>query len=302
MVTGVDNRQRILAYGLFVLAAGLAVNAVLGPLVATVIRYRYSASMINQAIGLDAVALFAVAPVAVVAGWLILRGHPAGPVVAFVPATFAAYMMPQYVIGPDYLGLDGNNERFFVFHLGLFVVAVSLVRSAWASVDREALWPATEASDRRRSLVLWGVVAFIAIRWLPGVIELTAGDPSSDAYLDNPTAFVLIGVLDLGLVVPAAIAAAVGLRRRAAWGREAAYAVIGWFVSVPVAVAAMAVTMQLRDDPNATTGATVVLVVAAVVFTAGAGVLYMPLFRPHRTLTASPRQPVGATGPTGAGQ
>ncbi len=40
---------------------------------------------------------------------------------AFAPATFAAYMMPQYVIGPDYLGLPGNNERAALFHPAIFV-------------------------------------------------------------------------------------------------------------------------------------------------------------------------------------
>ena len=55
---------------------------------------------------------------------------------------------------------------------------------------------------------------------------------------------------------------------------------IGWFALVPAAVAAMAITMQLNDDPNATGGATALFVAAAMVFTVGAVVLYLPLFRP----------------------
>ena len=278
-MNAVDHRHRFFAYGLFVLALGLAVNSLLGPLATTTIRYRYSDSMINQAIGLDAVALFAVAPIAVVAGWLILRGHLAGPVIGFVPTTFAAYMAPQYMVGPDYLGLDGNNEQFFVFHLALFVLSGVLAIGAWSTVERSQLQPATRASDRRRSLILAGVVIFILFRWVPALIELTGGDPSSDAYIDNPTAFVLIGVLDLGFVAPAAIAATIGIRRGAQWGREATYAVIGWFALVPVAVAAMAITMQVNDDPNAAGGVTVLLVAAAVVFTLGAVLLFAPLFR-----------------------
>ncbi len=286
-----------LACGLFVLAGGLAVNSVLGPLGFETIRYHYSESLVNQGIGLDAVALVGAAPIAAWAGVLVWRGHRAGPVLAFIPATFAAYMVPQYLVGPEYLDLPGNNERFFVFHLLLFVISVALACTAWISVERPALRPASAGSDRRRSWVLFGVAAFVLLgRWLPGVVALTRGDPSGVDFLENPTAYMLIGVLDLGLVVPAAVATGVALRRGAGWAREAAYVVIGWFTLVPAAVAAMAITMQINDDPNATAGTTVLFGVAGVAFTAGAVVLYLPLFRAEasgsdgsdETQTASP--------------
>ncbi len=276
-----DDRttSRALLTLLVLLALGLAANALLGPLAFEVIDYRYSDSLINQGIGLDAVALGGAAPLALAAGALVRRRHPAGPVLAFIPSTFAAYMTPQYVVGPDYLGLPGNNERFFAFHLALFVLALATAILAWRAVDPQQLRPATDAGDRRRSLVLFGVVAFVfAGRWLTGIVDLTAGDPTSVDYRENPTAYLLIGLLDLGLVVPAAVATGIALRRQRSWARTAAYAVIGWFALVPAAVAAMAVVMEVRDDPNATTGATVLFVVAATVFTLGAAWLYRPMF------------------------
>ncbi len=287
-----------LARLLVALAVGLAANSILGPLVLDVIDYRYSDSLVNQGIGLDAVALLGAAPIAIVAAALVHGRHPAGPLVAFVPATFAAYMTPQYVIGPDYLGLPGNNERFFVFHLALFVTALATVVTAWRSVDRGRLRPDTEAGDRRRSLVLIGVAAFILLgRWLAGVVDLLGGDPTGTDYRENPTAYLLIGLLDLGVVVPASIATAVGLRRHIRWARVASYAVIGWFTLVPASVAAMAVVMQLNDDPNATTGATLLFVIAAGVFTTGAALLYRPMFdtaaRPRVAPTSADRDGPG---------
>jgi hypothetical protein len=86
----------------------------LGPLVSETIRYHYSDSLLNQEIGLDAVALLGAAPVAEVAGLLVLRGHRAAPVLTFIPATFAAYMVPQYVVGPDYLGLPNPLHGSFI--------------------------------------------------------------------------------------------------------------------------------------------------------------------------------------------
>lgn len=185
--TGHIETTRWADYALFGLATGLATISLLGPLETETIRYRYSPSMINQGIGRDAVALFAVVPICIAAGVLVLRGHRAGPVLAFIPSVFAAYMVPQYVIGPDYLGIHGNNEQFFLFHLALFVLAVVVFVGARTTVDRQELRPATGVSDRRRSLVLFGLAAFIALgRWLPAVLDVMGGDPTSTDYLRDP--------------------------------------------------------------------------------------------------------------------
>jgi hypothetical protein len=53
----VSRRFPWLAYGLFALAGGLVANSLFGPLVSETIRYHYSDSLLNQGIGLDAVAL-----------------------------------------------------------------------------------------------------------------------------------------------------------------------------------------------------------------------------------------------------
>ena len=271
-----------LAYGLVGLAAGLVVNALLGPLFTETIRYHYSDSLINQGIAVDAVAL-AAAAIGLVAALLVLRGHRAGPILAFIPATFTAYMAPQYIVGPDYVGLPGNNEQFFLLHLGLLVVAVALILAAWASVDRDWLGSVPRVSNRRRSWAMLGVAAFIALgRWLSAVLDLMSGQPSNPDYLENPTAYLLLGILDLGLVVPAAVTAAIGLRIGARWARTASYAVIGWFTLVPASVAAMSITMQINDDPNASNGATVLFIVAGIVFSAGALALYRSLFTRNR--------------------
>jgi hypothetical protein len=159
------------------------------------------------------------------------------------------------------------------------VLAVAVVVCAWQSIDRVRLRPATVVSDHRRSWILLGLAAFIALgRQLPTIVQI-AGDPAaSTAYQDNPTAFWLVAFLDLGVVTPAAVAAAIGLRRGTACARTATYAVIGWFALVPVSVAAMNLAMRIDHDPLVTTANTVILSVAAVVFTAAAVALYRPLF------------------------
>ncbi|HZJ49050.1 MAG TPA: hypothetical protein VFD97_08480 [Acidimicrobiia bacterium] len=86
----VSNRIPWPACGLFALAYGLVANSPMGPLVSETIRDHYSDSLLNQGIGLDAVVLLGAAPIAVVAGMLVLRGHRSGPVLALIPATLAA--------------------------------------------------------------------------------------------------------------------------------------------------------------------------------------------------------------------
>ena len=155
-----------------------------------------------------------------------------------------------------------------------------MILTAWRTIDPGLLVPRTTTSDRRRSWVMVGLAAFIALgRSLPSALDLVSGQPSLPEYLDNPTAHLLIGTLDLGLVVPAALAAAIGLRVGARWGRTAAYALIGWFALVPGSVAAMSITMQINNDPNADPAMTALFVAAAFAFTAGALLLYRPLFR-----------------------
>jgi hypothetical protein len=208
-------------------------------------------------------------------------------------------MLPQYVIGPDYGRLPGNNERFFPFHVLLFVLAVAVLVTAWHSIDGSRLPTTDRRADRRRSWVLAFVVAFILARWLPAVVNLVVDGPADVGYLDNPTAYLLVGLLDLGLVVPAAATTAVALRAGAGWARTGAYAVIGWFATVPLSVAAMSVTMLLRDDPNASTTNTLLFCSAAVVFGLGAAVLYRPLFQQASWQNIRPSAGTGTAAPVG---
>ena len=293
MVSHMGPQRTWLVRILWILGIGIGTNAVLGPMGMRVIDYRFSETLIDQGIGLDVVALFGVVPVAFAAALLTRRDHAAGPVLAFVPTTFGAYMLPQYVVGPEYLSLPGNNEQFFLFHLALFVVAVAGLLLAWNSIDSQRLRPSSAASDLRRSWVMFGVAAFIGLgRWLPGLVELTAGDPALADFVENPTSYLLIGLLDLGLVAPAAIAAGVALRLHATWARKAAYAVIGWFAMVPASVASMAIVMVVRDDPAASTSLAGFFTVAALVFLLGAIALYRPMFwRPAKVQRAGERRP-----------
>jgi hypothetical protein len=205
--------HRGLAIGLITLGTGLLANSLLGPLIGGVIRYRFSETPVNQGIGLDAASLGLVAPLSIGAGILALRGHPAAPVLALGPAVYAAYMSVQYAVGPEYLVLPGNNERFFPFHLGLFILATVIAVRAWATIDREALPSMSRRATRWFGGILLVLGALLFLRYLPGLIDLMGGQPSVPEYLENPTTFFLIALMDLGVFLPAAVGAGIAQGR-----------------------------------------------------------------------------------------
>lgn len=279
-MTPATHPRRTLGWGLIALGIGLVVNSVLGPLLTEAIRYRFSESLLNQTIGLDAVSLAAIGPLAVTAGALALRGHPHAPVLALGPAFFVTYMLVQYIVGPEYLRYEGNNERFFPFHLSLFMLGAVLVIVAWREIDPRAL---PQASPRIARWVGWVLVVsalFLVFGLhLAGLADAMSGDPKEAAYLDSPTSFWVVKFMDLGIVVPAAVATAVGVLCHANWATKAMYAALGWLSLMAAAVTAMAVVMLANDDPDASLVLSLAFGVITVPLAGLAVRVYLPLFR-----------------------
>ena len=109
-MSAVEPRSRMLGVTLLALAGCLVALSALGPLIGDVIEWRINAIMLNQLYGLDAVSLLVVTPTALVAGLAALRGRRAGPLLGFGPAAYTAYMVPQYVLGPDYAHLPATTN------------------------------------------------------------------------------------------------------------------------------------------------------------------------------------------------
>jgi len=269
-----DQRRGWLAGSLFALGAGLIANSLLGPLVADVISYPFSESVWNQTIGLEAVTLLLVAPLCIFAGILMVRGHPAASPVAFGPAAYTAYMMLQYVIGPEYDHYPG----VLPLHLALFILGAGIAVAAWGAIDRVRLPELSRRSERRYGILLLALAAFIVSPYLPALFAGLQGEPLTAEFRADVSMYWSIVLLDLGIVVPATIAAAVALISGAPWGPKSLYAIFGWFALVPPSVAAMGIAMVVNDDPNGSTREAIVLTVAAAAFAGLAVWVYRPLF------------------------
>jgi hypothetical protein len=271
------DQHHSLGLGLIALGLALAINSLLGPLVGGVIEYHFSETLIYQGIGLDFVSLVVVAPLCLISAALAFRGHPIARVLGLSLGAYSAYMAVQYAIGPEYKSLPGNNERFFLLHLTLFVLGCATAIRAWSTIDPCALPPTSRPGHRGLGSLLFVLGLLLALRYVPSLVQLVAGEPTFPEYQANPTSFLLIAWMDLGVFATAALVAGVSLIHGQGWAKKALYGIVGWLALVAVAVAAMSVTMRIHEDPASTFGQTIAFLAAAAVLTALAVWLYWPL-------------------------
>lgn len=269
-----------LAVGLFILGAGAALVALLGPLVGDVIHYHASEGAVNQIVGGDVAGLVLVAPLSVLAGILVWRGHRAGPVLALGPAVYALYMYSQLALGGDFVRYPGNSERFFLLYLGLFVVAGAIAIRAWNMMDVDRLPATVRWIDRTLAIFFLVVALFLVVGLhLPGLVDAWAEQPTSTEYLADPAVFWLVKFMDLAIVVPALVVTGIGILRARPWAAKVKYAVVGWTALLGSSVAGMAIMMQATGDPASTVANTVVFSVFAAIALGMAALVYAPLVR-----------------------
>jgi hypothetical protein len=262
-------------WSLMLLAGLLVLNSLLGPLLLGAVGYPISESMTNQLLGLEAVTLVLVVPWTFVAGVLALRHDPRAALLALAPTSYTAYMFVQYVVGPEY----SAYSWVVLFDVVIFALASGLALTAWSRAQHESVPPITLGQRRRISLVLLALAGFVLLRYLPVFVGAASRGPIAAEFHEARTFFWSIVLLDLGVVVPVTVAAAVALLRGSDVGQRALYGVIGWFALVPPSVTAMAVVMVARDDPHSSAPTLLILSVATLVFWIVAGNVFGRLLR-----------------------
>lgn len=276
------RRPSGLAAGLVAIGVGLATVALLGPFATGVIDYHVTETLRNQTIGLDAVSLLVVAPLSLLAALLVVGRHIGGAALALGIGAYTSYMLVQYILGPEYERLPGNNELLFPLYVALFALGWIVAGVAWNALDVERL-PQRPRRDRVLGRVVLPLLALLAFgRYVPALADWMSSTPEDKGYLAGPTFSWAIAMLDLGVFLPATVAACLGLVCGAHWAYKALYLVVGWFGLVGPAVAAMAITMYANDDPNASGASALFLTALGLVFAVLALYVYWPLFRANR--------------------
>ena len=269
----VSRPDRWLGFGMVSLGLGLALNTILGPLFLALISYPFTLTVYYETLGLEAVSLVLIAPLAVAAGTLVLRGHRAGAVLALGPAGYAVYMLLQYVVGPQYT----TYQPSIAFHLVLFVMSAWLLLRAWTACDMGSL----PALSRRWAAVTFLLAAFVVSRWLPAFAGMINSE-SVPAAGQDLTMFWSIFLLDMGMIVPATIATGMALLLRERWATKGLFGIIGWFALVPPSVAAMSIVKLVSGDPLASAADTIVFVIVTLIFWSLFAWLFRRLFDDNR--------------------
>jgi len=268
----------LLAVILTGLAACMAAVTLLGPLGLGVLVYRTSPTTLNQLEGSDAAALLVIAPLTVLAAVLAWRRHPAGPVLAAGVGAFALYTYTQVVVGQEYLRLPGNVERFFPLFLTVFVLAEAGTVLGWRALPADLPAPSPGVERTAAVTLLLVAVFLVGGLHLPSILTAWRDPASLTEYASSPTPFWLVKLMDLGIVVPAALACGVGLWRRRPSARRAAYVLLTAYTCVGLSVASMAVVMLAHGDPDASAGLAAGFGAFALVFVAATAGLLRPLF------------------------
>jgi hypothetical protein len=269
--------NRTLAILLVALALGMATSSLLGDFGLGLMRYRTSPTTLNQLLGSDAAVLFVIAPLTLATAVLALRAHPVAPLLALGIGVFAMYTYSQVIIGQEYLRLPGNVERFFPLLLAIFVLAEAVVVLAWRIVP--PLPRPMIKVERTAGIVLLLVAAFLIFgRHLRPMLTAWIDPGSLTEYASSPTPFWMIKLMDLGIIVPAAIATGVGLLRGRAWARKTMYVMFTGYSCLAIAVASMGIVMNVNSDPDASPTLTGGFVIFALIFVTLTVVLYRPLF------------------------
>jgi hypothetical protein len=271
--TSTSSMSSGFGWSLVLLAGLLVLNGLLGPLLGGLVDYPISESMTNQLLGLEAVTLVLVVPWTCIAGVLAIRHDPRAALLALGPTSYTAYMFVQYVVGPEYR----TYSWLVLFHVVIFSLAGGLALSAWSRAQHELVPPISTGQRRRIGVLLLALAAFVLLRYLPAFVGAASRDPIAAEFREARTFFWSIVLLDLGVVVPVTVAAAVALLRGSDRGQRALYGVVGWFALVPPSVTAMAAVMLARDDPHASVPTLLLLSVATVVFWVVASSILGPL-------------------------
>ncbi len=266
---------RWLALALVLLGVGAATVAVLGPLMLDVIRYHASEGALKQVAGGDVAGLVLVAPVSLIAAFLVWRRHRAGPVLALGPAFYALYVYPQLAVGGEVFRYPGNSERFFPLFLGLFVLAGAIAVQAWAVTTRLEFPAPSKVVNRAFGWLAILIALFLTVGLhLRGLMDAWSTQPAGPEYLADPTLFWLVKFMDLAVVVPALAVVGVGALRRRPWVATARYAAAGWMALLGSSVAGMAIVMQVEGASGASVANTVAFSLFALIGLVIAGFVY----------------------------
>jgi hypothetical protein len=268
---------------LWCLALLVATNVLVGPLGLGWLVWRVSPLGLNQTYGADAAALLLVVPTTVLAAWTWQRGRRLAAPLALGVGLATLYYAVAETLGGDYYRYPGNSERFFPLFLALIVLSWLVAAGAWARLDA-APPPLPGWLARGFAVLLLLGAGLIGLAWSLQLIGIAVTGTVGPEFLDSPSAFWTIRIVDLGFIVPLCLMTGLGLWHGRAWARRATFGLAAFMTLQAAAVLLMGIVMLWRHDPTASPA----LVSGLAPITLGLIVGTLLLLRSYTTPPASP--------------
>lgn len=209
-----------------------AVAAIAGLSVPTL--YRDAPSVVPQALGQDAVTLFAVLPLLMIALAAARRGSLRGRLLWLGALGYMTYAYGTYALWANW------NPLFLVyvavFGCALYAVALGLVDTDAAAV-RAALRTTQSARPMARFFVVTAIL--VSALWLAEEVTALVRGEVPPTLIQMETGTNVVHVFDLAVVMPAFVIAAVLLWRDRPWGYVLAGLLLVKAATIGAAVLAM---------------------------------------------------------------
>lgn len=203
--------------------------------------YAFNAErVVAEGVGWDALTLFAAVPALLVCVPLIARGSLRGRLAA---AGILGYFVYQYLMYAVFWALGPLFPAFIVLYPSSFAGIVWIV----ATLDVPSLPERFSASFPRKSIAIFSALMGLQLvaMWVPRIVAGLSGDLAGANLLGMPT--LAVQALDLGIIVPLALATAVfaWIRKPVGYLLSAIFAVKG--VTMSGALIAMLVSAWIVE-------------------------------------------------------
>jgi len=192
----------------FLVALSAAAVALLGPLGAGTIVYRWRESSSLVTVGQDIVHLLFVAPLCVVAGILRLKESPKAAYLLGPLGLYLAYFFLFYALGPewkhpDYARIEPTSQQFVFLFWICIAGGVVLVMDALSRLLRASPPNASPGILRAIALFLLVSLCTLTFVWIKDVMTVARfGDLPNHWYSSGPSIFWLIKTFDLAVWIP----------------------------------------------------------------------------------------------------
>ena len=248
----------------------LAWLAIRGPLCQNFISYKTHPLVVNQLLGQDAVNLFLISPLLVVAGILLLRRKRTGKYLLLMTPLFLMYYAISYMMGWEWMAKEyyGNSEKYFFHFLFILISAVVFLLYGIHVFPKQVKARFTKKGLGIYSFLFCVFLSAFAYMWMKEIF-LVMQTGTARGYDIAPGAFWLVRTIDLGFCIPLGFISIYLLWTRPEQAYTLQYLFYGFFLTQVIAVLAMAGVMYVKSDPTFDAASSLIFVILSLIIVGG---------------------------------